>query len=163
MKFTMIFTASLLVLLVAALAGATPGIQVVGCEEIPPGSDQWFYEYFVCGGPFSANDLHIALSQEEIDQGSQIVGCSVPDMPGYTCAFDATTASYYFPTIGPFTCIPGEDGMWLGITILTPDGFTIVTESWTLDGVPVGVYGTSITCPPVPTEKSTWGVIKSMY
>ena len=163
MKFTALITASLFVVVFAALAGATPGVQVVDCEEMPPGSGQWYYEFFVCSGNFSANDLHIELSQNDLDQGSAIVGCTVPDLPGFSCAFDATTASYFFPTVGPFNCVPGIGDSYLGITILTPDGFSVVNEIWTLDGNPVGIFGTSIACPPVPTSESTWGTVKSMY
>ena len=163
MKSTAIITALLFVVFGATLVGATPGVQVVTCEEVPPGSGQWYYEFYVCSGDFLANDLHLELVQEEIDQGTVIIDCTVPNLTGYSCASDATSVSYFFPTIDPFSCVPGIADVYLGVTILTPDGFTVVTETWTLDGVPVGIFGTSIACPPVPTSESTWGTVKSMY
>ena len=146
-----------------ASANPTPGVQVVDCLEEPPDTDQWIYDYFVCTGAFDANDLHIILDDDEIAEGSIILGCSVPDLPGYSCEFDATSASYYFPTVGPFACVPGISGEYLDIVIFTTDEFTRVIETWTLDGDVVGSFNTSITCPPVPVEESAWGAVKSMY
>jgi len=151
------------VLFAATMASATPlpGIQVVACYEEPPGV--WHYDYFTCTGDFEANDLHIQLHPDEIDEGTVIMGCSVPDEPGYTCSYTATQADYTFPTVGTYECVPGLSGQYLGISIQTDDEFTRVLEIWTLDGEVVGQFNTSITCPPVPVDESDWSSVKSMY
>jgi hypothetical protein len=164
MKSTAIVTALLFVVFGATLVGATPGVQVVSCEEVPPGSGQWYYEFYVCSGDFLSNGVHLELVQDEIDQGTAILDCSVPTSPpGISCDSDATSVSYFFDTLSPFSCIPGEADMYLGVTILTPDGFTVVTERWTLDGDSMGLFGTSMACPPVATSESTWSTVKSMF
>ena len=163
MKMLLSLFAGLLLAATVASANPLPGIQVVNCIEEPPGTDIWVYDYFTCTGDFSANDLHIVLDPDEIAEGTIIMDCSVPNLPGYSCTFDATSATYYFPLKGPFSCVPGVSGQYLDIVIYTTDEFTRVLEQWTLDGAIIASFNTSITCPPVPTEDSAWGAVKSMY
>ena len=145
----------------AAFASADPGIQVVACEEMSP--DVWHYDFFTCTGDFEANDLHIQLTPEEIAEGTIIMGCSIPDLPGYSCEYTATEASWVFPILGTFECVPGVSGYYLDIEIFTMDEFTRVYEIWTLNGDVIASFSTSISCPPVAVESSTWGNIKSMF
>ncbi|MFH1279079.1 MAG: hypothetical protein ABIK65_11965 [Candidatus Eisenbacteria bacterium] len=141
-----------------------PGVQVVDCFEDPVGSGNWTYWFYTCSGDFSANDLHLELTQAEIDEGTVIIGCSVPDLPGFVCDFNATSASWDFPLVGPFGCVPGVSGQYLDIVISTGDGSTIVTETWTLDGAPVGSFTTLVACPPpTSTETEAWGTIKALF
>jgi len=163
MKSLLSVLAGVLLAATTASANPLPGIQVVSCFESPPGSDHWDYDFFTCTGDFSANDLHVRLTPVEIAEGTVIVGCGNPVLPGYDCSGDATTATYTFPLKGPFSCVPGIAGAYLEILINTPDEFTRVVESWTLDGVVVANFNTSIACLPIPVEESAWGAVKSMY
>ena len=157
------FLIILAILALAAPAAANRGVQVIDCLEDPPDSDIWHYQYFSCTGDFSADGLTITLTPGEIDEGSVVMGCSVPDLPGYDCGYDAESAWYVFPEVGAFDCVPGVPGEYLGITIFTPDEFTTVYEVWTLAGEPTGSFVTLVTCPVTPVRESAWGTLKSLY
>ena len=91
-------------LLVAAMAStALAGIQVTTCVDL--GDGVWRYTFFACAPNIDANDLHVRLTQAEIMQGEEVVGCGVPNLAGFSCNFTPTEASYFFPTIGPFDCV----------------------------------------------------------
>lgn len=151
-------------LLVAAMAStALAGIQVTTCVDL--GGGVWRYTFFACAPNIDANDLHVRLSNTEIMQGEEIVGCGVPALPGFSCAFTPTEASYFFPTIGPFDCvpaIPGDINKFV-LDVATTDGMTIVEEIWTLDGVEVAGFLSVIACPPVSVEDESWGRVKALY
>jgi len=151
------------VTLCATSAAADPGVQVVQCHEDPPGSDNWHYSFFVCTGTFNANDFHLQLTTGEIAEGTEILGCDIPALPGYGCSYTPSVASWTFPTVGSFECIPGIADMYLSISIHTPDESTVVTELFTLNGNIVGAFTSLVSCPPVAVEPSTWGMIKSLY
>jgi hypothetical protein len=149
---------------VALLASAAPaGVQVTTCREV--GGGVWHYTFFACAPNIHANDLHIRLTAAEVQQGEIVVACSVPAVPGFSCSTTPNQASYVFPTIGPFDCvpeIPGDAGKF-DIDIATADGVTIVEEIWTLDGNVVAAFMTLITCPPISVDTSTWGQVKTLY
>lgn len=153
-------------LFVAAILVASPalaGVQTTTCTDL--GGGVWYYTFFACAPNVDANDLHINLLMSEQMQGEQVVGCYAPALPGFSCSFTATGASYFFPTIGPFDCVPNLPGdiNKFGIEILSADGISLVEEIWTLDGVTVAGFISVITCPPVAVEDETWGRIKSIY
>jgi hypothetical protein len=154
---------SFLVVPALATTTPTPGIQVVECGEDPPGSGTWWYLFFACVGDFQANDLHIALTPAEIAEGTVVVGCSVPVLPGFSCASAPGSVDYYFPLVGPWACVPGISGQYFDVWLNTPDGSTIVIETWTLDGDPIASFTTLIACPPTGTEASTWGQVKTLF
>ena len=144
-------------------APALAGVQTTTCTDL--GGGVWYYTFFACAPNVNANDLHINLLASEIGQGESVVGCSVPALPGYSCSFTPTGASYFFPTIGPFDCVPNLPGdvNKFDIEIMSADGISLVEEIWTLDGVPVAGFISVITCPPVAVEDNTWGQIKTLY
>ncbi|MFH1681270.1 MAG: hypothetical protein ABIH26_11595 [Candidatus Eisenbacteria bacterium] len=157
-----LLTGALLVAFIALPALARdPGIQVVDCIEDPPGI--WTYFFFACTGEFYANGLEIGLTGPEWDEPTVVLGCSVPDLPGYSCASDATMAHYFFPSAGNYTCVPGVVGQYFDIVLSTADGVTIVYETWTLYGVPEDSFFSVIACPPMGTESSTWGHLKTLF
>lgn len=141
----------------------TPGLQVVECTEDPAGSGNWTYWFYACTGEFDANDLHIGLTAAEIAEGTQVLDCSVPDLPGFGCSSTATTADYVFPVVGPYTCVPGIAGQYFDVSLHTMDGLTVVIETWTMDGAPIASFTTLIACPPTGTEASTWGRVKTLF
>jgi hypothetical protein len=151
------------ILLAAVASPAFAGVQVTTCDEIEPGVLR--YTFFACAPNIDANDLHIQLTAGEINQGEQIVGCGVPNLPGFSCNSNATSASYFFPTIGPFDCVPNLPGdiNKFVIDIATGDGLTVVQEIWTLDGVQVAGFISVVACPPISVEDETWGRIKALY
>ncbi len=156
----------LLICALPAAALATPGLQVVDCMESQPGSHIWTFTFFACLGDFSANDLHI----EMVDEGGvplpgvEVMSCTVPDLPGYSCSVDDdTTVSYFFPTVGPYSCVPGLADQYLTVTMYTEYEPTMARETWTMDGVPIASFNTSFVCVPVATGSSSWGTVKSLY
>jgi hypothetical protein len=151
-------------LMVVAVAGsAYAGVQVTTCDDL--GNGVWRYTFFACAPNIDANDLHIRLTAGEIGQGEQIVACGVPALAGFSCDFNATEASYFFPTIGPFECVPNLPGdiNKFVIEVATADGVTVVEEIWTLDGAEVAGFTTLIACPPISVEEQSWGRIKALY
>lgn len=162
-KLLMLLSVCTLVAMPVVAQTPTPGVQVVDCYEDPVGSGNWTYWFFVCAGEFSANDLHLTLTQAEIDEGTVVIGCSVPALPGFACEFDPVSASWTFPLVGSFECVPGVAGEYLDIEIATGDGSTIVTETWTLDGAPVGTFTTLVACVPSSIETGAWGEIKTLF
>jgi len=156
---TIAASVSLMVVTGPALAG----LQVTTCEDL--GDNTWRYTFFACAPNIDANDLHVRLMAAEIGQGEQIVGCAVPALAGFSCNFDATAASYFFPAIGPFECVPSlpGDANKFVIDVSTMDGVTLVDEIWTLDGVEVAGFVSVIACPPISVESQSWGRIKSLY
>jgi hypothetical protein len=160
MRLLGIATAAAVLVLLAV--PATAGLQVTTCRDL---GGTWYYTFFACTPNVHANDLHVRLTTVEVQQGEKIVACTVPAAPGFGCTTTATEATYQFPLIGPFECvpaIPGDAGKF-GIEIASPDGITIVEEIWTLDGAVAAAFVSVITCPPVPVESSTWGAVKSLY
>jgi hypothetical protein len=152
-----------LLLAVIPLA-AQAGVQTTTCRSGPlPG--QMTYTFFACTPNVSADELRIALQPMEIGQGETIVGCSVPASSGMTCSFTPTVATFQFPAIGSFQCvpnIPGDSGKF-SITIATADGMTIVDEQWFLMGVQTAGFIAAITCPSVSVEDTSWGRVKAIY
>jgi hypothetical protein len=158
------FATSLAILLAAAVMNpALAGIQVTTCEEIEEGVMR--YTFFACAPNIDANDLHIQLFVTEIGQGEEVVGCGVPNLPGFSCNSNATQASYFFPTIGPFDCVPDlpGDANKFVIDVATADGLTLVQEIWTLDGVQVAGFISVIACPPISVEEQSFGRVKALY
>jgi hypothetical protein len=156
------------VALVAAFVLAIPvlasaGVQVTTCEDL--GNGVYRYTFFACTPNVDANDLHIRLLPSEINAGESVVGCAVPAIAGFSCNFNATEASYFFPQIGPFECVPAlpGDANKFVIDISTADGVSLVEEIWTLDGAVVAGFTSVITCPPVSVEPGTWGSVKALY
>ncbi|MEZ5063507.1 MAG: hypothetical protein R3B81_02180 [bacterium] len=162
MKRGFLFSAAL----AAAFAFAIPalaGVQVTTCQDL--GGGVWRYTFFACAPNVDANDLHINLLGSEITSGESVVGCAVPALAGFSCSSTATGASYFFPQIGPFECVPAlpGDANKFVIDIQTADGVSLVEEVWTLDGVTVAGFTSVIACPPVSVEGETWGRVKSLY
>jgi hypothetical protein len=149
--------------LFSGVALGSPGLQVTTCTDL--GDGVWHYTFFACTPNIDANDLHVRLLDSEVLQGEAIVGCSVPALAGFGCSFTPTEASYSFPTVGPFACVPDLPGdvNKFGIDVLTPDGVSLVQEIWTLDGAVVAAFTTVIACPPVSVEDVTWGRVKALY
>jgi len=157
---------SSLALFAAVILVAGPvlaGVQTTTCTDL--GNGVWHYTFFACAPNVNANDLHIDLLGSEIGQGEVVIGCSAPPLAGYSCSFTPTGASYFFPTIGPFDCVPNLPGdiNKFGIDIQTADGITLVTETWTLDGAVVAAFTSVISCPPVSVDDNTWGKVKALY
>ena len=152
-----------LVVLVAAPAMANPGLQVTTCRDL--GDGVWRYSFFACAPNIDANDLHVRLLDSEVLEGEAIVGCAVPALAGFGCGFTPTEASYMFPAIGPFDCVPdlpGDVNKFV-IDVATNDGVTLVEEIWTLDGQEVAGFTTVLACPPISVDGATWGRVKAMY
>ena len=148
-----------LVLLLASPVLA--GVQVTTCQDLGGGVTR--YTFFACAPNVDANDLHIRVHPSEV--GETIVGCSVPALPGMSCSFTASEASYFFPTIGSFDCVPdlpGDINKFV-IDINAADGLTIVEEIWTLDGVEVAGFLSVISCPAIAVEDHSWGRVKALY
>ena len=122
MKRGFLFSAAL----AAAFAFAIPalaGVQVTTCQDL--GGGVWRYTFFACAPNVDANDLHINLLGSEITSGEAVVGCAVPAIAGFSCSSTATGASYFFPQIGPFQCVPALPG----------DANKFVIDVQTADGV----------------------------
>jgi len=156
----------LLVVLAALLAPLStaaaldPGIQVTSCEDV--GGGVWRYNFFACAPNINANDLHLVLGPTEIGQGEVVVGCGAPALPGFSCNFTPTEASWVFPTIGSFDCVPTAPDEFT-IDISSPDGLSLIEEIWTLDGAVMAGFVTVITCPTVSVEPDSWGRVKTLY
>lgn len=157
----LLFGVAVTLLVAPTLANA--GLQVTTCEEL--GNDVWRYTFFACTPNLAANDLHVRLLSSEEAQGEAIVGCGAPDVAGFSCDFTASEATYLFPMIDPFQCvpdIPGDVNKFV-VDILSLDGITLVEEIWTLNGQVVAGFTTVITCPPVSVEPESWGRVKALY
>jgi hypothetical protein len=151
-------------LLASALASANPlpAVQVVSCVEDPIGI--WNYEFYICAGDFSADEMRIVLDPGEVGEPTVIMSCWWPvGFPGTDCEVIGGEAVYTFPEIGAFECIPGEAGAYLGIAIQTDDGFTQADVEFYLGGEWQWTFPTSINCPPTAADDSDWGSIKSLY
>lgn len=143
---------------------ALGGVQTTTCGPGPqPG--QVSYTFFGCTPNIHADELRIVLNPMEITQGETIVGCTVPAIAGMSCSFTPTVATFLFPVIGPFQCVPATPGdiEKFGTTIATTDGTTLVDEQWFLNGAQVAGFVSVIACPSVSVEGETWGRIKSIY
>jgi len=152
------------ILLAVIPLAAQAGMQTTTCRPGPlPG--QMTYTFFACTPNISADELRVALQPMEIAQGETIVGCSVPAASGMTCSFTPGVATFQFPVIGAFECvpnIPGDSGKF-SITIATTDGMTIVDEEWYRLGVLKAGFISAITCPPISVEDTSWGRVKAIY
>ena len=157
------YAAVIAVFVLAIPVLASAGVQVTTCEDL--GNGVYRYTFFACTPNVDANDLHIRLLPSEVSAGEAVVGCAVPALAGFSCNFIATEASYFFPAIGPFECVPAlpGDANKFVIDIASADGVSLVDEIWTLDGVVVAGFTSVITCPPVPVEPETWGSVKALY
>ena len=146
-----------------APALGNPGLQVTTCEDL--GGDVWRYTFFACTPNIDANDLHVRLLASEVSQGEAIIACDAPTIPGFSCSFTATEATYLFPTVGPFECVPDlpGDANKFVVDVLTTDGVSLVEEIWTLDGIVLAAFYAVIACPPISVEQETWGRVKALY
>jgi hypothetical protein len=143
---------------------AQAGIQTTTCRPGPqPG--QMVYTFFACTPNTHADELRVSLHAMEIAQGETIIGCSVPVGSGMTCSFTPMVATFLFPMIGPFECVPnlpGDSGKF-SVTIASGDGVSLVDEQWFLGGTQVAGFISVITCPPISVEDTSWGRIKATY
>jgi hypothetical protein len=155
----------LIVTVLVAFVGAPAlaGVQVTTCEELTPGT--WHYTFFACTPNVNADGLIIRLLPSEVGDGEVIVGCSVPAIAGFSCANVADEATFSFPEIGPFECVPDlpGDANKFALDIMSADGVTLVEEIWTLGGSVQAGFISVITCPPVSVEDSSWGSVKALY
>lgn len=157
------------ILALGALLAVTPlvadaGVQTTTCRMGPqPG--QMTYTFFACTPNIHADQLDIGLHAMEIAQGETIVGCSVPAASGMTCSFTPTVATFHFPLVAPFQCVPDQpgDAGKFSITVATTDGMTVVDEQWFRAGVQGAGFISMITCPAIPVEDTSWGRIKATY
>ena len=162
-RFLTVVVLVAIVLFWGAPALGSPGLQVTTCENL--GGDVWRYTFFACTPNVDANDLHVRLLDLEISQGEAIVACDAPALPGFSCNFTPTEATYLFPTVGPFECVPDlpGDANKFVVDVLTTDGVSLVEEIWTLDGSVVAGFNAVISCPPISVEPETWGRVKALY
>lgn len=146
-----------------AASPALAGLHVTTCGDA--GDGVFEYTFFACAPNINANGLEIRLTSAEQFQDEAIVACFVPPVTGFSGTSTPTKASYFFPSAGPFDCVPAlpGDANKFVIQIATADGLTIVEEIWTLDGVEVAGSVGVIACPPLSVEEESWGRVKSLY
>jgi len=142
---------------------ASAGLQVTTCENL--GTGVWRYTFFACAPNIEADGLQIRLTPAEISQGEEIYGAYVPALPVFGSTSTATVASYSFPVITPFHCVPDVpgDSNKFAVEVATGDGLTVVEEIWTLGGVEKAGFISVFACPPVSVEEESWGRIKTLY
>jgi hypothetical protein len=146
-------------------ASARAGLQVTTCDSdaLPA-----VYYFFACTPNVEADELVIQLLPSEVIEGTQIVDAETPGVAGFSSTVPNTSiATFAFPQIGPFACVPDLPGDQnkFRIFITTADGLTLVTETWKHQGTIVASFISVITCPPGPisVDAESWGRMKALY
>lgn len=141
---------------------ADASTKVTTCDGEPPLPVTYYI--FACSPGYPTDGLTLSIvGTEAVD--TSIVLATVPEGP-YSVTFNALAATFVFPELPAFECVPAIQGdrNKFTMTLNSPDGETMVLETWTRRGVPIAAFLSAIVCPPlVGIEETTWGQIRSLY